>query len=176
MYTENNSELLDIRINEIIENEKNRCNKIIICDVRKLKTEQEKTDIIEWFRKRLKSDQKIPIILHVVLNSEEKMSETIKNINNQITQKYFCVVPYYASMKNNISLDISKDKNCRYVFWSFIRKIGSSFMIPYSSIYGIYINDAYKKMITNSKTFHENLREEEVSTGILLSKQLEFYI
>jgi hypothetical protein len=176
MYMENNTELLDIRINEIIENEKNRCNKIIICDVRKIKTEQEKIDIVEWFKKRLKSDQTIPIMLHVTLNPEEKMSETIKNINNQITQKYFCVFPYYASIKNNIPLNISKDKNYRYVFWSFVRKVRSSFIIPYGSIYGIYIDDAYKKMTTNSKTFYENVREEEISTGMLLSKQLEFYI
>lgn len=158
------------------------CRQVIICDIVSDETTEQKKEIVLWFNKirKIEPFNKVSIKLDLLIDSKETREQTIKRINHLIENKYFIVVRYDFSLyKEHYFRDfkITSYKN-RFVYWPFFCHVGydqsnpantGSFIVPYSSVYGIYIDNAYKQLTRNEKTFNENLREEEAFTGILLS-------
>jgi len=185
IYDKDNVDELDQKLNWTAQHQKGICKRIIICDIIKNKTDEQKEKIVNWFKEKLKLDIGIQLFLNVVLDCDKKIEQIIKDINNQIKENYFAVIPYNAAITRYASLDVSGEKGSRYIYYPFIRRVAKNndtpsycgnFIVPYGSVYGLYINDVYKKLTTNDKTFYENLRNEEALTGILLSKAMDIDI
>lgn len=185
IYDKDNINELNQKLNWTAQHEEGICKRIIVCDIIKNKTDEQKEKIVNWFKEKLKWGIKIQLLLNVVLDYDKKIERIIKDINDKIKENYFAVIPFNVSINRYATLDVSSDRSSRYIYYPFVRHIAKrndfphgtgSFIVPYGSVYGLYVNNVYKKLTTNDKTFYENLRDEEVLTGILLSKELDIGI
>lgn len=168
IYNEQNLDALDssVRFNSL----NSFCENIIICDVNTNRSTKERQDIIQWFSFVHKNNK---FCLDISAEKEDKVDNTIKRINRLIKNRYFVVSQYKKifSTKENVfmSSQVSLTNCTRFIYWPFKNNINLTSICPYNQQYGLYIDDAYKKLTQGENNFLETLRKEEQTTGISLS-------
>jgi len=153
----------------------NPLRQIIIADTTNKK---DRSQIINLFKNH-KDIVKLDILID---NQEEKTANTIKRISCLVNHKYFIVVPsskIISGRDNEIMINEINNKDTRFIFWPFINRLAQTIILPLQPFYGLYIKDSYNKLTQlteNPATFYENLKKEELSTGISLSCPIDVTI
>jgi len=153
----------------------NPLRQIIIADTTNKK---DRSQIINLFKNH-KDLIKLDILTD---DQEEKTANTIKRISNLINHKYFIVIPsskIISGRDNEIMINEINNKDTRFIFWPFVNRLTQTIILPLQPFYGLYIKDSYDKLTQlteNPITFYENLKKEELSTGISLSYPIDVVI
>lgn len=152
----------------------NPLKQIIIADTTNKKDRSQIIDLFKTHKDLVKLDI-------LVGDREEKTANTIKRISRLLNQKYFVVIPSsrIVSGRDNEIMINEINKDTRFIFWPFMNRLAQTIVLPLQPVYGLYIKDSYDKLTQlseNPVTFYENLKQEELSTGISLSCPIDIII
>lgn len=126
------------------------------------------------FVKQKKSD--IPLLVNISAEKEgpTEIEGTIRRISSDVKQLHFLVVPAggfvydFANLIEHVGMATN-----RAIYWKLpVVFRGSETVMSFSpSVFGLYLTKPYRRIIHSSKdkTFSQQLKEEEASTGIELS-------
>lgn len=146
----------------------NICNRIIIADVTR---KSDRKQIMNLFKQH-KGKKNLDIL--VTGHEEENPSQTIKRLSRTIKEKYFVVIPssyILSSRDNEMMVNEINNKDTRFIYWPFKMKLAQTEILQLQPVWGLYIAGSYDKLTQLSevpKTFYENLKQEEITTGIQL--------
>lgn len=118
----------------------------------------------------------IPLFVNISAEKESpaEIENTIRRLSSNIKQLYFLVVPAGSFIYDfhNLAEHISLATN-RAIYWKLPIPIErSQTIVSFTpSVFGLYITKPYRRVIYNSqgKTFSQQTKDEEASTGIELS-------